>query len=252
MIISFGFCSSGKLFDTTLPYAFLLFGIRGEPLRIAVVVIIFLLGLLQYLRCLRMELSLKEREVRIRWNAFIFTQISSALLKADILTAQICLEDVRFVREDIEAIGELYFIDRVDEGLQWNSLLLLASGLDALLVVERLLQMKASIEEENSLGHTALTWAVVLGHEEVVKYLLSHGASIYHITREERSSLHLACLYGHESVVRLILSNLVRKFFLYEGHSLEDIERLSRWQIFADTVDMYLRVTIVLFLLSSL
>ncbi len=57
-------------------------------------------------------------------------------------------------------------------------------------------------------GRTALHWAAIGGHAEVVKLLLSSGANILAITTNGMTALHGSCEAGKVDVVKALLQHV--------------------------------------------
>ncbi|KAK4233335.1 ankyrin repeat-containing domain protein [Achaetomium macrosporum] len=75
-------------------------------------------------------------------------------------------------------------------------------------IVRILLQQgKVDCNERDSDGRTALMYAVIEGHETMVRVLLAHGARVDDVDRDRRSALHLAVLHRRESVLRVLLDH---------------------------------------------
>ena len=73
-------------------------------------------------------------------------------------------------------------------------------------VVELLLSKGAAVEHSNVRGDTALSLAAYVGHEEVVRTLLSRNADVGAASRKNKfTALHLASFKGHLAVVRVLL-----------------------------------------------
>ena len=73
-------------------------------------------------------------------------------------------------------------------------------------VVEFLLSKGSAIEAKNVKGGTALHFASYSGHKEVVEYLLSKDCDVKAKDNDEKTALHLASENGHTDVVKLLLS----------------------------------------------
>jgi hypothetical protein len=133
------------------------------------------------------------------------------------------------------------------DGIQPSSLHILASGLDSNEIIIALGEIESSLDQVHISGHTALTWACILGHVDVVKYLLSKGCSIYHTTMEGRTAFHYSLLLAHDEIVRTLLEHLIRQFFQYQlNPSLYSLSSSAisnfRWTSYADKVESCLEV----------
>lgn len=72
--------------------------------------------------------------------------------------------------------------------------------------MELLLSKGAAVEHSNVRGDTALSLAAYVGHDEVVRTLLSRDADVGAASRKNKfTALHLASFKGHLSVVLLLL-----------------------------------------------
>lgn len=128
-----------------------------------------------------------------------FHALYAAVKDRDSKTAMRILNDNLLYREEVEAIPvadgnsisslgnsygagatsdnsqkkEVFFTDK--ELFHKNTLLILASGLNMLDVVYKLIELGTPIDHQNKYGHTALTYACCIGHAEVVRHLLHKG-----------------------------------------------------------------------------
>jgi hypothetical protein len=109
-----------------------------------------------------MDIDSKEISERQQWNQQQFVDTYAALLASDVLSASKTLSDPRFTRQEIEDVGCVFFTDQKDS-IQETTLLILASGLNALDIVAALVERQTPLDSENIFGHTALTWACTLG-----------------------------------------------------------------------------------------
>lgn len=146
------------------------------------------------------------------------------------------------VREEVESLGEKYFVD-----IPWANgytPLMLACGLGLSDVVSQLVELKCPINQANRFGHSALTLAVCSGHSDVVSYLLFEGADVYQQTLEGRTALHYACFYKKAKMIRIIMDYLLEQFatFRIEEHSLVDFDP-SRWTDYGKKLTMLLDVS---------
>lgn len=57
-------------------------------------------------------------------------------------------------------------------------------------------------------GRTALHWAAIGGHTEIVKFLLSKGANILAETQNKTNSLHMAVEAGRVETVRALMEQV--------------------------------------------
>lgn len=89
--------------------------------------------------------------------------------------------------------------------------------------ISLLLQRHADINLKSRTGHTALLFASLNGHLEIVQLLLDHNADIDAVDFQGLSSLHLACSGNHSKIVRLLLrrgANAMLKSRLYSSTAL--------------------------------
>ena len=121
----------------------------------------------------------------------------SALATVDDLFAKVRLDDVGQVRQMLDA-G--YDVDSVDA--QGDSLLLAAAREGAGGVTRLLIARRARIDYRNTHHETALMFAALRGHLEIVRQLISAGAKV---NQPGWCALHYAAFDGHTSVVRLLL-----------------------------------------------
>lgn len=63
----------------------------------------------------------------------------------------------------------------------------------------------ASLSLMDKEGLTALSWACLKGHLDVVRYLVESGAATDHADKNGRTPLDLAAFYGDSDVVSLII-----------------------------------------------
>ncbi|MBO5997921.1 MAG: ankyrin repeat domain-containing protein [Alphaproteobacteria bacterium] len=71
-------------------------------------------------------------------------------------------------------------------------------------LVQTLIDNKADINHQNSMGYTALMTAVVMGHTQVVKKLLDAGAKV-DIARHGRTALDMAKKCGRQDIEQLLI-----------------------------------------------
>lgn len=181
----------------------------------------------------------KEVLLRREWNKDTASRAHLYLLQSNHLAASQLLADVQYSRAEVEAIGDVFFVD-VTDPISHTSLLILAAGLNNVPLVCLLIEMGAAVDAANSFGHTALTWACILGHCEVVQVLLLRGASTSHKTMEGRTALHLACLYVHDDIVHALFRHWIRGFFSHETSAAECL-RNARWLSYANLVSSYIQ-----------
>ena len=71
--------------------------------------------------------------------------------------------------------------------------------------VKSLINAQADLNQRDDDGFTALIYATVAGHSEIVKLLLEKGAYTYQAGKYGRTSLHRAVNEGHLEIVKLLL-----------------------------------------------
>ena len=84
------------------------------------------------------------------------------------------------------------------------TLLMFASGKAHAALLELLLQRKASVNLQNSDGHTALMWAACYGHLMIVQRLLHAGANPRVCDADGDTALQMAECNGHAECARVI------------------------------------------------
>ena len=73
--------------------------------------------------------------------------------------------------------------------------------------VERLLARGAPVDWRDSFGYTALHWACINNHPDVVKILTQQdGIDINVQTNDKYTALHFACRWGHLKCVQLLMA----------------------------------------------
>lgn len=99
-------------------------------------------------------------------------------------------------RKDVNALNE--------EGL---SPLIVASWYGHLKVVETLLELDADVNlNDKGTERTALHYASLAGHKDVIDILLKHGSVVHFRDKEGISPLHLAAEGGHPSIIDQLAS----------------------------------------------
>lgn len=139
--------------------------------------------------------------------------------------------------------GIAFFADT--ETAQGDTPLILAAGFNMIPVVNELIAMGSPIDKTNKYGHTALTWACLCGHGEMVRSLLLQGANVEHQTNEGRTGLHYACLYAKARVVGVILDVMYERFGARRYKSTNPIMKFdpSRWAKYSLTLEAFLEVS---------
>ena len=74
-------------------------------------------------------------------------------------------------------------------------------------MVKILLKTGIDINQQDSLGFTALHWAAYYGHQAVVESLLANGANIGLASNTGTTALYLAALNGRQAVVESLLAH---------------------------------------------
>lgn len=150
-------------------------------------------------------------------------------------------------RDEVESIPHkhiVFFTDKPsDIGTINNTPLILACGMNALELVNILIDKGAPLEDTNRYGHNPLTWAATCGHAEVVRLLLFKGANINHQTLEGRTVLHCACLYLKAKVVHVVLKFMYEKFLVYRisKHQSGRYDA-DRWTRYASILENFIQV----------
>lgn len=78
-------------------------------------------------------------------------------------------------------------------------------NIDVLNEILSVAKQKDALDYQNGEGETALIKAIINGHEECVKQILSEGASIKIMLPGEVSVFHVAADYGHLNILRILL-----------------------------------------------
>jgi ankyrin repeat protein len=114
------------------------------------------------------------------------------------------LDDVELARR-ICGQGSVIDIDGNAKFAFGDCYLVMAAELDAVIMIEFLLERGADIEKLDDLGRTALMRAAWVGHARIVDVLLDHGADIDRGWPHE-TALTVAEEYGHQEVAKLLRS----------------------------------------------
>eukprot|EP00071_Canis_lupus_P034941 XP_022268498.1 ankyrin repeat and death domain-containing protein 1A isoform X12 [Canis lupus familiaris] len=86
-----------------------------------------------------------------------------------------------------------------------NTALHLAASRGHLAVLQRLVDIRLDLEEQNTKGLTALHAAAEGVHADCVQLLLEAGSSVNALTQKKQSCLHYAALGGSEDVARALI-----------------------------------------------
>jgi len=92
--------------------------------------------------------------------------------------------------------------------------------------VKKLLKNGKSIEEKDSDGFTALMCASLLGHEEMVNFLIDRGANVRAQNKNGVTSLHAASWNGNIIICKILLevnANIHAK--IKDGRTAIDLAR---------------------------
>ena len=171
----------------------------------------------------------------------------AALKRADLHGAIKIVTHADVYREEVENNpGEIFYLDKPSsEGTIENTPLILACGLNAVELVNVMIDKGASLNIANRYGHNPLTWAATCGHPEVVRLLLFKGVYINHQTLEGRTALHCACMYLKGRVVNAILKFLYEKFLMYRISKHQSTKYDSdRWTRYAIMLENFLNVSV--------
>lgn len=124
------------------------------------------------------------------------------------LVAQPCGSTMWF--NDAQIASWTSMPEKSELGLQTAHMLLQSSRAGNISQVRRLLTAPGldnqPLKAVDMDGRTALHWASLSGHGEVVKALTSQGADPSAVDKCGRTSLHLAATRGHGDVVELLLA----------------------------------------------
>ena len=150
-------------------------------------------------------------------------------------------------RDEVENIPHkhvVFYTDKSsDDGTIHNTPLILACGLNALELVNLLIEKGAPLEDSNRYGHNPLTWAATCGHADIVRLLLFKGADFNHTTKEGRTVLHCACLYLKSKVVHIVLKYMYEKFLVYRISKHQSGRYDSdRWTRYATILENFIQV----------
>eukprot|EP01038_Epipyxis_sp_PR26KG_P005643 gene5643-7790_t len=156
-----------------------------------------------------------------------------AIKDRDILKARRILTDNMLYRSEVEKMNEVFFTDI--PGHSGYTPLILASGLNMIDIVDKLIGLKVPIDTVNKFGQTAFTYACAGGHSSIVRMLLFHGANVHHTSKDGRTGLHYACIYAKAKTVKTILHFMLEQFatFRVNNHSLKDFDP-TRWTVYAE------------------
>uniref|UniRef100_A0A1I8G348 ANK_REP_REGION domain-containing protein n=1 Tax=Macrostomum lignano TaxID=282301 RepID=A0A1I8G348_9PLAT len=72
-------------------------------------------------------------------------------------------------------------------------------------LAEQILAQQAPVDEKDSQGRTALSWASIWGHIKTVKTLIDNGARIMHKDNDDATCIQLATLHHQSDVLKLLL-----------------------------------------------
>ncbi len=85
--------------------------------------------------------------------------------------------------------------------------LLAAGKFGNLPVIKALINHGVDINQSNSLGHTALSLAILNHHERTAKFLISHGASLFKVVKDHWTTALIAAKHSSLNFVKIIYSN---------------------------------------------
>lgn len=99
--------------------------------------------------------------------------------------------------------------------------IILAAKKGAVSDLKQCLAAGANIEEQDSNGNTALTWAAGSGHNQAVAFLITSKANLNHTNKFGRFPLLNAKYFGHDDVCELLINSGADKNKKYEGQTAE-------------------------------
>ncbi len=105
--------------------------------------------------------------------------------------------------------------------------------LSLLQVVQELVRNNADVDEADTLGNTAMIFAAMGGHCDVMHELLDHGSSAKEIDVDRCNALMYACQGGHSDITQLLLNNQA------VNENIHQVDSLGRNALFmaAEVVD---------------
>lgn len=93
-------------------------------------------------------------------------------------------------------------------------------------IVRFLLETKAAINEKACGGYTALMYATCYKHTEIVKMLINAGADVNAVNCGGQGSLAIAVRLGHEEIAKILLdANADVNIIDYHGNSILDLAK---------------------------
>eukprot|EP01041_Mallomonas_annulata_P000359 gene359-658_t len=166
-------------------------------------------------------------------------QVLQALYERNCETILKVVKENRIFRDVIELSNQEYFIDVKTE--QEETALMIAAGSNHIELVDLLLDTGIDINHVNIFGHSALTWAAVCGHGEIIKKMLSKGANPFQLSPEGRTALHYACLHNKAHAIGVIFEYLFNRFGTYrDTHPVGKVDPM-RWLKYAIFVEDFIK-----------
>jgi hypothetical protein len=183
----------------------------------------------------------KLEHLIIQTNETQGIQLREAIRSRNARLAEQILTDNKLIREEVEALGQVFFTDWI--GKVGYSPLILAAGMNMKEAVRELVNLRAPINHANRYGHTALTVAANAGNADITYFLVFSGADVYHKTKENRTALHYACLFAKAKIVKVIIDHLLERFAVFrnDDHSLTEFD-YTRWTTYSNMVTNLLNV----------
>ncbi|KAK8795445.1 hypothetical protein WA588_004286, partial [Blastocystis sp. NMH] len=129
----------------------------------------------------------------------------SLLHKAVLTSEQATLDFINQQGGNITAIN--YFVNQADPHgfTPLMTSVCLSDPVAAMNITKILVENGANLETTDRDGNTSLFWAIIVGNEVIVHYLLSQKASLEATDHEGNTPLHVAVLHGHLTIALTLL-----------------------------------------------